>query len=148
MRFGKGTAGEAGSSLSKYPEEPEKSFFVFFFLFPFLLSFATREAEDALVLALAAMWSGVRSSGASAHPEHPPVISPTDLPPEQERGDDAAAAGAPVERPGVPVELLHALLRALGGGTRPPAVSVPTAPRLWEATRRQAWGEPGASLGL
>lgn len=42
------------------------------------------------------------------------------------RGYDAAAAGSAVERRGVPAELLGALLRALGGGTRPPAVSAPS----------------------
>jgi hypothetical protein len=31
-----------------------------------------------------------------------------------------------VERRGVPAELLGALLRALGGGARPPAVSAPS----------------------
>lgn len=38
----------------------------------------------------------------------------------------AAEAASAVERRGVPAELLGALLRALGGGARPPAVSAPS----------------------
>ena len=41
-------------------------------------------------------------------------------------------AGTAVERRGVSAELLGALLRALGGGAGPPAVSVPSSPGLRE----------------
>lgn len=52
-------------------------------------------------------------------------------------------------RRGVPAELLGALLRALGGGARPPAVSAPSSPGRQERAReargrgRQAGALPG-----
>lgn len=61
----------------------------------------------------------------------------------QARGNDAAEAGTAVERRrGVPAELLGALLRALGGGARPPAVSAPSSPG-----RRERAGGEAARLG-
>lgn len=63
------------------------------------------------------------------------------------------AAGSAVERRGVPAELLGALLRAFGGGPRPPAVSAPSSPRRRERAgaaggrARQAGALPRARSG-
>lgn len=51
-----------------------------------------------------------------------PQVSTLAGPRARER-HDAAEAGSAVERPGIPAQLLRALLRALGGRTQPQAVS-------------------------
>lgn len=69
------------------------------------------------------------------------------------RGNDAVEAGTAVERRGVSAELLGALLRALGGGAGPPAVSVLSSRRLRERAGedsgrgRQDGALPTAHLG-